>query len=88
MAGVGREGALLAPAYHCVTMLDPAMALNADIQLYPLHADLSPDLEKLDELLGAIPFGDGRWNTKVSDHLMSVVENAAKLEIEFARCLR
>ena len=48
--------------------------------------ELSP--EKLDELLEAIPFGDGRWNTKVKDHLMSVVENAAKLEIEFARCLR
>lgn len=51
LAGVGRNGALLAPAYHCVTMLDPAVALAADVQLYPLHADLSPDLEKLDQLL-------------------------------------
>ncbi len=34
-------------------MLDPAMALNAEIQLYPLRADLSPDLEKLDALLAA-----------------------------------
>lgn len=53
LAGVGREGALLAPAYHCVTMLDPALALGADVQLYPLHADLSPDLDKLDEFLAA-----------------------------------
>jgi perosamine synthetase len=51
LAGIGHRGALLAPAYHCVTMLDPAMALAADVELYPLHADFSPDLEKLDELL-------------------------------------
>jgi dTDP-4-amino-4,6-dideoxygalactose transaminase len=51
LAGVGHDGALLAPAYHCVTMLDPAVALGADVQLYPLQPDLSPDLEKLDALL-------------------------------------
>lgn len=32
-------------------MLDPAVALHADILLYPLRHDLSPDLTKLDELL-------------------------------------
>ena len=53
LAGVGREGALLAPAYHCVTMLDPALALDADVQLYALQADLSPDLAKLEALLAA-----------------------------------
>ena len=53
ITGVGRNGALPAPAYHCVTMLDPAIALHADILLYPLHHDLSPDLTKLDELLVA-----------------------------------
>lgn len=53
LAGLGPVSALLAPAYHCVTMLDPALALGADVQLYPLHADLSPDLDKLDELLAA-----------------------------------
>lgn len=51
LAGVSRAGALLAPAYHCVTMLDPAIALNADILLYPLQPDLSPNLAKLEELL-------------------------------------
>jgi dTDP-4-amino-4,6-dideoxygalactose transaminase len=53
LSGVGPTGALLAPAYHCVTMLDPALALGADVQLYPLHPDLSPDLNKLDEILAA-----------------------------------
>lgn len=32
-------------------MLDPAIALDSDVLLYPLKADLSPDTEKLDELL-------------------------------------
>lgn len=51
LAGLGKDGALLAPAYHCVTMLDPALSLGAEIHLYPLNADLSPDLASLDVLL-------------------------------------
>ena len=51
LSGVDKDSALLAPAYHCVTMLDPALTLGADVQLYPLQPDLSPDLEKLDALL-------------------------------------
>ena len=55
LAGVGPDGALLAPAYHCVTMLDPALALHAPVVLYPLHADLSPDLERLEALRASSP---------------------------------
>jgi len=51
LSGVGHDNALLAPAYHCVTMLDPALNLGADILLYPLNADLSPDLGKLNDIL-------------------------------------
>lgn len=50
-AGLDGEGSLLAPAYHCVTMLDPALALGADVVLYPLTADLAPDPAALDTLL-------------------------------------
>jgi perosamine synthetase len=46
-SGVGPHGALMAPAYHCRTMLDPAIRLGADIVLYPLLPDLSPDLAGL-----------------------------------------
>ena len=53
LAGVGAGGALLAPAYHCVTMLDPAMSLGAPVILYPLYADLAPDAERLDALFEA-----------------------------------
>lgn len=52
LAGVGRQGALLAPAYHCRTMIDPALRLGAEVRLYPAGADLAPDLDALDRLAG------------------------------------
>lgn len=45
--GVGKQGALLAPAYHCRTMLDPAISLGAEVVLYGLKPDLSVDLASL-----------------------------------------
>lgn len=42
---------LLAPAYHCLTMLDPAQNLGADVLLYPLRGDLAPDFAGLQKLL-------------------------------------
>lgn len=50
-AGLDSGGVLLAPAYHCVTMLDPALALGADVVLYPLSADLAPDRQGLEEAI-------------------------------------
>ena len=47
LAGIGASGALLAPSYHCSTMLDPALRLKADIDFYPLNTDLSPQLEAI-----------------------------------------
>lgn len=50
-AGLDSGGTLLAPAYHCVTMLDPALAIGADVLLYSLNEDLTPDHKKLDSLV-------------------------------------
>lgn len=50
LAGVGPECALLAPAYHCRTMLDPALALGGNVLLYPLRPDLTPDVAALETL--------------------------------------
>jgi perosamine synthetase len=50
-AGLDVSSTLLAPAYHCVTMLDPALLLGADVLLYPLTTDLAPEMETLDTLL-------------------------------------
>lgn len=55
LAGVGRDGSLLAPAYHCRTMLDPAIALGAPVLLYRLLPDLSPDIGSIGEQLRAAP---------------------------------
>lgn len=53
LAGVGKLGALLAPSYHCSTMLDPAIRLQADVLLYPLMPDLAPDLQALEATFNA-----------------------------------
>jgi len=42
---------------------------------------------RIHEILDAIPFGGGRWNDRILEHFRSIRENAAKLEIEFARSL-
>jgi len=54
LCGVGANGSLVAPAYHCRTMLDPAIRLGAEVCLYPMHADLSPDLEGLKACLARV----------------------------------
>lgn len=51
LSGVRSGTALMAPAYHCLTMLDPAIMLEAEILLYPLNKDLSPDLAHFDSVL-------------------------------------
>jgi perosamine synthetase len=51
LAGVGNGGALLAPAYHCRTMLDPAIRLGAKIYLYRVGGDLTPDIDSIRALL-------------------------------------
>ncbi len=50
-AGVGPVGSLLAPAYHCRTMLDPALALGAEVLLYALNSDLTPKLDSINALV-------------------------------------
>lgn len=47
LCGLGPAGGLMAPSYHCRTMLDPALSLGAEIVLYSLKPDLSPDLQGL-----------------------------------------
>ena len=51
LSGIGPEGGLLAPAYHCRTMLDAAIRLGAPILLYALDERLVPDLAVLRQLV-------------------------------------
>lgn len=53
LCGAGDGTAVLIPAYHCRTMLDPAIRLGAQVRLYPLREDLTPDLDALEALLRA-----------------------------------
>ncbi len=51
LAGLDSSSTLLAPAFHCVTMIDPALSLGADVLFYSLTPDLAPDLTALDDLV-------------------------------------
>lgn len=54
-AGAGPGSAVLMPSYHCRTMIDPVLSLGAETLLYPLHADLSPRMEGLDQIRQTSP---------------------------------
>ncbi|MCG2577762.1 DegT/DnrJ/EryC1/StrS family aminotransferase [Dechloromonas sp. XY25] len=51
LSNVGPGGYVLIPAYHCRTMLDPALSLQSEIRLYPLNAELSPDIPAIEALI-------------------------------------
>lgn len=52
LSKVGPTGCVLIPAYHCRTMLDPALSLQGEILLYPLDAELKPELQAIEKLIG------------------------------------
>lgn len=83
MAGVGRQGALLAPAYHCRTMLDPAISLDAGVGLYPLSPDLSPDMPALVRMVdGAGP--DVSFKALLLTHYFGMSQETGAI-VEFCR---
>lgn len=51
LSGVGPAGNVLIPAYHCRTMLDPALSLGSKIGLYAVDAALKPDMESIEKLI-------------------------------------
>lgn len=55
LCGVGPNRPLLAPSYHCRTMLDPAITQGAPVILYPVTHELRPDLAGLAACIAASP---------------------------------
>ena len=82
-AGVGARGALLAPAYHCRTMLDPALALGGAVRLYPLDEHLAPELAALDAALA-----QGGVAALLLTHYFGVAQPAATRQAIEALCRR
>jgi hypothetical protein len=73
-AGVGPAGALLAPAYHCRTMLDPALALGSPIHFYALNGDLTP---KIDSIMAEVANRRPAVKALVVPHYFGVEQPAA-----------
>ena len=44
LAGLGADSTLMAPSYHCRTMIDPALVLGANVEFYPLDTQLAPSV--------------------------------------------
>jgi perosamine synthetase len=78
LAGVGPGTALLAPAYHCRTMLDPALALGGDVIRYPLLPDLSPDLAAIETLTKNSPTP---VNALLATHFFGIPKPFAELAV-------
>lgn len=83
IAGVGGNGAVLLPSYHCRTMLDPALVLGGDIVFYPVHADLTPDLAAIRDLLAAAM---GQIKALVLPHYFGIEQPAATMASVTALC--
>lgn len=43
--GIGAGDTVLIPAYHCRSMVEPALAVGAGVDLYRLHPDLRVDMD-------------------------------------------
>ncbi len=55
LSDVGKQGRLLAPAFHCRTMIDPALRLGAAVDLYPVKPDLTFDIDAIEAAVRLSP---------------------------------
>jgi perosamine synthetase len=51
LSGVNAEKSVLIPAYHCGSMVEPAIWLNADVLLYHMKSNLSPNQQHIEKLI-------------------------------------
>ena len=58
-------------------MLDPALNLGADVHLYALNADLSPDLSQLEEQLAGL---DTPVKALLATHFFGIAKDFARLK--------
>lgn len=84
-AGLGPDTTLLAPSYHCRTMIDPALALGAGVSLYPLDKMLVPDLAGIEALVMA---AGGRARALLVPHYFGVAQPATVMDALAALCRR
>jgi dTDP-4-amino-4,6-dideoxygalactose transaminase len=51
LVGHSDKNAILFPAYHCGSMIEPAIWLTTDIYFYKVNQDLSPNLNHIQQLI-------------------------------------
>jgi hypothetical protein len=84
-AGIGADSVLLAPSYHCRTMLDPALALGGSVRLYALQPDLTPDLASIEALVAG---SRALARALLLPHYFGIEQPAAVMQAVEALCRR
>lgn len=86
LAGVGPGTTVLAPSYHCRTMIDPALALGAQVAFYTLDAQLAPSVAQVTALLDSLARANGNPKALVLPHYFGFAQAPAIVEALAALC--
>ena len=78
LCGLNRGGVLIAPSYHCRTMIDPALAIGSQVQLYRLTEDLAPDLATL---LPMLANGGDQPRALLVSHFFGMVQSLERIAV-------
>ncbi|RSZ59324.1 hypothetical protein HF313_02745 [Massilia atriviolacea] len=81
--GIGPGSVLLAPSYHCRTMIDPALALGGTVLFYEVDSDLRPRVDSIRALLAP---GDHGVKALVLPHYFGFEQPPALLAAVSAVC--
>lgn len=91
-AGLDENSGVLIPAYHCGSMVEPALWLNAEVLLYKITPDLTPQQQHLEQLISTAPkpvrvlllphyFGfpqqTDHWQAFCNKHQLILIEDCA-----------
>lgn len=92
LSGLNADSAVLIPAYHCGSMVEPALWLNAEVLLYHLEPNLSPNQHHLEKLLSnatkpiramllphyfGFPQDVDHWRAFCNTHNIKLIEDCA-----------
>lgn len=92
LSGAGADSAVLIPAYHCGSMVEPALWLNTEVLLYHLEPNLSPIQQHLEKLIAnatkpiramllphyfGFPQDVDHWRAFCDTHNMKLIEDCA-----------
>lgn len=92
LAGITADSSVLLPAYHCGSMIEPALWLKAKVLLYHVNPDLTPNSSQLEQLVSSaqkpvramllphyfgFPQKTQQWRAFCDRHQIALIEDCA-----------